>query len=77
VHDWNRDGVLSGDELRADAVRPQSRRGERDDVLFASMDANDDGRVTRKEWTGTAATFNRLDFNRDGQLSPYEYGVGR
>jgi Ca2+-binding EF-hand superfamily protein len=78
VHDWNRDGVLSGNELRAGALPPpRPRSGERDEVLFARMDANDDGRVTRNEWTGTPTTFNRLDFNDDGWLSAYEYGVGR
>ncbi len=77
VHDWNRDGVIAGNELRAGARPPQPRGGERDEVLFARMDANGDGRVTRNEWSGTPATFDRLDFNDDGSLSPYEYGVGR
>ena len=79
VHDWNRDGRLSGDELRAGATPPPATRGREDPdhVLFARMDANSDGRVTRNEWTGTARTFDRLDANDDGSLSPYEYGVGR
>ena len=78
VHDWNRDGRLSGDELRAGVTPPPATRGGDDDrVLFARMDANSDGRVTRNEWTGTARTFDRLDANNDGALSPYEYGVGR
>jgi hypothetical protein len=81
-HDWNRDGVLSGNELVAGARRPDGSRDNRprnepDEVLFARMDANRDNSVSRAEWTGSASDFARLDFNKDGVLSPYEYGVGR
>jgi hypothetical protein len=87
-HDWNRDGVLSGDELRAGATRPTAAhrplppapprpRTESDEVLFARRDVNRDNVVSRSEWVGTASEFNRLDRNNDGVLSPYEYGVGR
>jgi hypothetical protein len=96
-HDWNRDGVLSGDELVAGATRPDAARAvaprvavprttaprtarpntEPDEVLFARMDSNRDERLSRNEWTGSASDFARLDFNKDGVLSPYEFGVGR
>ena len=83
-HDWNRDGVLSGDELISGATRPEAAaprtsrpHTEPDEVLFARMDSNNDERVSRNEWTGSASNFARLDFNKDGVLSPYEYGVGR
>jgi len=86
-HDWNRDGVLSGDELIAGATRPGDARPaaprparpntEPDEVLFARMDSNRDERLQRHEWTGSASDFARLDFNKDGVLSPYEFGVGR
>jgi EF hand len=89
-HDWNRNGVLSGEELRrgaapvvartaarpAPAVRTTSIRTERDEVLFARRDVNHDGRITRDEW-GDTSTFNRLDKNHDNVISAYEYGVGR
>lgn len=84
VHDWNRDGVLSGAELDPNARRPVTaaprptpRPGnEPDEVLFARMDRNNDRRLTRDEWDGRA-DFDRLDANKDGWLSPYEFGVGR
>jgi hypothetical protein len=81
-HDWNRDGVLSGSELIAGATRPNSsaapRPGDdRDRAEFARLDSNHDNRLTRGEWTGRSGDFDRLDVNRDGVLSPYEFGVGR
>ena len=88
VHDWNRDGVLSGAELDPNARRPETatprpaprpapRAGnEPDEVLFARMDRNNDRRLTRDEWDGSA-NFDRLDANKDGWLSPYEFGIGR
>ena len=81
--DWNRDGVLSGDEVRPGARRPsrppapKPGGGEPDEVLFARLDTNHDGALTRAEWRSTDAEFNRLDFNHDGVISPYEFGVGR
>lgn len=82
-HDWNRDGVLSGNELIAGATRPAAAKPpsrpntESDEVLFARMDSNRDNRLSRSEWTGSANEFARLDANSDGVLSPYEFGVGR
>ncbi len=87
-HDWNRDGVLSGDELIAGATRPTAANRppdkpvsrphtESDEVLFARMDGNRDNSLSRAEWNGSDSDFVRLDFNRDGVLSPYEFGVGR
>src|SRR3954466_6827554 len=35
-------------------------------------DANGDGRISRSEWRGSAAEFQRLDTNRDGILSGTE-----
>ena len=39
---------------------------------FSTMDVDGSGRVERNEWTGTRSTFNRLDLNGDGVLSPRE-----
>jgi hypothetical protein len=92
-HDWNHDGVLSGAEMDPGAPRQAPLHAqplpprpaapgpkvhtESDEVLFARRDTNHDQRISRGEWIGDASTFERLDFNKDGWLSPYEYGVGR
>lgn len=55
-HDWNKDGVLSGDEVRPGAVAPrvdtQENRGfyEWTRAGFRSVDVNRDNRITRNEW---------------------------
>ena len=92
-HDWNHDGVLSGAEMDPGAPRQAPLHAqplpprpaapwpkvhtESDEVLFARRDTNHDQRISRGEWIGDASTFERLDFNKDGWLSPYRYGVGR
>ncbi len=92
TRDWNHDGVLSGDEVRPGAARPTGVPGahattgrlpgvaagnDPDAPLFAALDRNHDGVLSRAEWNGSEADFRRLDFNHDGVLSPYEFGVGR
>ena len=83
VHDWNADGVLSGQEIRAAARRQAteapdytpnsygyndwSQRG------FTSLDDNRDGRIARQEWHYDNETFSRVDRNRDGFLSRNEF----
>jgi alkylhydroperoxidase family enzyme len=69
VHDWNGDGLLSGDEVRIGAQRPprtpddrtfdsQEREYEFDDWTargFTGVDHNRDGRITRVEMVGPDA----------------------
>jgi len=87
VHDWNGDGVLSGEE-----VRPGGRRAERQDRLgdfnaidreyefndwtprgFTSLDHNRDNKVTADEWHFDRESFRRADHNRDGAISRTEF----
>ena len=68
-HDWDRNGVLSGDEIRPGAARPG--RGN-DDARLHQWDINRDGALSRSEWRGTTEAFNRLDINHDGVLSRSE-----
>jgi len=85
VHDWNGDGVLSGDEVRPGAARAR-RMEEQDytpgnvssmltwsDADFRSLDRNNDRRVARAEWYYDVETFRRADRNNDGMLSPAEF----
>jgi Ca2+-binding EF-hand superfamily protein len=85
VHDWNRDGMLSGDELRVG----RWREGSWEDVdynpdspgdfyhwnesSFTSLDRNRNGIITRAEWPYDLATFHRVDRNRDNRLSRTEF----
>jgi len=48
------------------------RRDVRGPMLFAGMDRNRDGVITRKEWRGDKKEFRALDWNRDGILSGQE-----
>ncbi|MBI1314847.1 hypothetical protein GC176_26425 [bacterium] len=43
---------------------------------FRLMDRNADGDVSRREFTGSPDTFNRLDENQDGLISPREAAMG-
>jgi Ca2+-binding EF-hand superfamily protein len=83
-HDWNGDGVLSGDEIRVGAVREpgepddydQTRRPEFrnwSDRGFTNLDRNGDGRIARREWFYDREGFIRADRNGDGALTRAEF----
>lgn len=82
IHDWNNDGVLSGDEVRVGAVPPAGSL-EADDYnmsptdRFSYLDVNNNGYVERNEWDGSLDTFYDLDQNRDSRLSRQELNRGR
>jgi Ca2+-binding EF-hand superfamily protein len=87
VHDWNRDGRLSGDEVRLGAQREQpgpddwtfdspQREYQFDDWTprgFRSLDHNRDNRITRDEWHFDRESFRRADHNRDGVITRDEF----
>jgi len=68
VHDWNKNGVLEGEE-----VRPGGRRTITEDPDFT------EGRLELRDWT--AARFTRLDINRDSRIVraewPYDWEAFR
>ena len=84
--DWNRDGVLSGDELQAGAGRGGRRAAEIDfnpaapetwnEPTFRELDRNRDNRITSSEWFHSADYFRRADRNRDGALTVDEFSGG-
>lgn len=87
VHDWNGDGVLSGDEVRVGAARgpntnedyTPSRQPSFYDWTqagFNRLDANGDGRITRNEWRYDIESFRRADQNDDNVLSRAEFVNG-
>jgi len=45
----------------------------RDQVRFQFLDRNRDNRLSRAEWMGSITTFDRLDINRDGVITPNEW----
>jgi Ca2+-binding EF-hand superfamily protein len=85
VHDWNADGVLSGEEVRPGGRRQNTTDDEFDSAEreypyndwtargFSTLDHNRDNRVTRDEWHFDIETFRRADSNRDGILSRAEF----
>lgn len=75
--DRNRDNFVSAAEFTGDTTVDDNRPGNnRPDNTrpdnFADLDDNNDGRLTRTEWHGSAAVFNALDANRDGVLTRAE-----
>jgi hypothetical protein len=79
MRDWNGDGVLSGDEVRPDAVPPADSAQYRDYSMptsdrFSYLDVNNNSSVERNEWDGSLDAFYRLDRNNDGRLTRAEMG---
>jgi hypothetical protein len=79
VHDWNNDGVLTGDEINEASAR--NGRTVDDEAFdradrFEDLDANGNGRLELREWHGTTAAFDRLDQDHDEVLSRTEHHLG-
>jgi Ca2+-binding EF-hand superfamily protein len=66
--DLNRDGVLSGNELRY-----VNNSDQFDDESFFALDRNGNGRITRGEWDRDIATFELVDRNNDNQITRSEF----
>jgi Ca2+-binding EF-hand superfamily protein len=82
ANDWNRDGVLSGDEVRVAARQRPWDEADLDDELafddwtlrgFEAIDENRDNRITRNEWHFDRDSFARADHNRDSMVSRSEF----
>lgn len=82
LHDWNNDGVLSGDEVRYGATPPPNSLEAEDYNMsptdrFSYLDVNNNGSIDRQEWDGSLNTFYDLDTNDDDRLTRAELNRGR
>ncbi len=75
--DRNQDGTITSSELHSqvEIIQNTWKPGTRPltQSRFRLIDRNLDNRVSRLEWPGVRALFDRLDRNRDGFLSPNEW----
>lgn len=82
IHDWDNNGVLSGDEVRVGAVPPAGSL-EADDYnmtpgdRFSYLDINNNGYIDRNEWDGSLDTYYQLDRNNDSRITRAELNQGR
>ena len=71
--DVNNDNIVSRVEMvniGVNAVAPTGTSGQALRVQrFNSIDVNSNGRIELREWTGSAAAFDRLDVNNDNVVS--------
>jgi Ca2+-binding EF-hand superfamily protein len=78
MRDWNGDGVLSGDEVRAGAAAPANSAVYRDYTenagnRFSYLDVNNNGYIEQNEWDGSLDAYYALDTNHDGRLARAEF----
>lgn len=86
VHDWNDDGVLSGEEVRVGGRRAARIQAQNDfdpagpatwtTRNFVVLDRNRDSRISSNEWYYNPEYFRRADRDRDGSLSSAEFTGG-
>jgi hypothetical protein len=77
--DSNRDGVLSGTEVRVAGPAPVAARAgdaaslDQLNSRFSRLDADSDGRLARSEWTGDAGAFELADADHDNIVTRSEF----
>lgn len=76
--DEDKNSLLTREELSAAARRfhKGDRKKPSREKLLQQMDKNNDGQISREEWTHKARGFERLDTNQDGLLTQEELKSG-
>lgn len=76
--DEDKNSLLTREELSAAArhFRMSDRKKHSREKLLLQMDKNNDGMISREEWTHKARGFERLDANQDGLLTQEELKAG-
>lgn len=77
----HKDGGYDNDDKKDEDRREDWRKRYEEELanryphywIFARIDDNDDGRLSRREWDGNDDLFDRLDKNNDGYISRAEY----
>ena len=86
-HDWNNDGILSGDEIRSaevetgDRQAPQQQQQQQwpggfsdwTEARFSRLDSNGDGALSAREWSVGSELFAAVDRNGDRVISRREF----
>ena len=70
--------VTSSVAAQAQTTDSRSRaqiEAEREQARFRAMDVDNDGVITRREWTGNPRMFDRFDINHDGVLAGSEVWI--
>ena len=79
--DANHDGMITQEEMRAAGEARREAMKAEAQARFKSADRNGDGLLSKDEATAglprVAGNFDRLDANKDGQLSPEELAAAR
>jgi Ca2+-binding EF-hand superfamily protein len=72
--DLDKNGILTREEAKAASTRKPEHTTN---ITWMSMDADNDGYVTVREWTGTPEDFDTLDLDHDRVLSRYDRDLAK
>jgi Ca2+-binding EF-hand superfamily protein len=68
---------IAAPALAGQAQQRRRAATDRQSLVFKLLDKDGNGSISRAEWTRNAKAFDRLDANKDGQLTPAELQQAR